>query len=78
MVFNADFNDMLDKHIKSGADITMMYFDNTNDPTNVDQDGVYMVTDDNGRVTDMCYAESKHRSNKKSMDVYIMKTSLLL
>ena len=78
VVFNADFNDMLDKHIKSGADISLMYFDNTNDTTNVDQDGVYMVTDDTGRVTDMCYAESKHRSNKKSMDVYIMKTSLLL
>ena len=26
----------------------------------------------------MCYSEGKHRSNKKSMDAYIMKTTLLI
>lgn len=78
VVFNADFKDMLDKHIKSGADITLMYFDNGGDKTNVDQDGVYMKTDENGRVTDMCYAETRHHSNKKSMDMYIMKKTLLI
>ena len=26
----------------------------------------------------MCYSEGKHRSNKKSMDTYIMKTTLLI
>lgn len=78
VVFNADFNDMLDKHVKSGADITLMYFDNSDDKTNCDFDGVYMKTDENDWITDMCYSESKHRSNKKSMDMYIMKTTLLI
>ena len=31
VICNADFQDMLDKHIKSGADITLMYFDNSDD-----------------------------------------------
>jgi glucose-1-phosphate adenylyltransferase len=38
---------MLDKHIKSGADISIMYFDNTDNATNCDYDGVYLKTDDN-------------------------------
>ncbi len=42
MICNADFQDMLDKHIKSGADITLMYFDNSDDSTNCDYDGVYL------------------------------------
>lgn len=78
VIFNVDFQDMLDKHIKSGADMTLMYFDNSDDATNCDYDGVYLKTDDSERVLDMCYSEGKHRSNKKSMDVYIMKTTLLI
>mgnify|MGYP000093239186 FL=1 len=78
MICNADFQDMLDKHIKSGADITLMYFDNSDDSTNCDYDGVYLKTDEDDKVLDMCYSEGKHRSNKKSMDAYIMKTTLLI
>lgn len=78
VVFNADFNDMLDKHIKSDADITVMYYDVTGDETNVDFDGVYMKTDEDDAITNMCYSEVKHRSNKKNMDVYIMRRTLLI
>ena len=78
VICNADFQDMLDKHIKSGADITLMYFDNSDDSTNCDYDGVYLKTDEDDKVLDMCYSEGKHRSNKKSMDAYIMKTTLLI
>lgn len=56
----------------------MMYFDNSDDSTNCDYDGVYLKTDEDDKVLDMCYSEGKHRSNKKSMDVYIMKTTLLI
>ncbi len=52
---------MLDKHIKSGADITLMYFDNSDDSTNCDYDGVYLKTDEDDKVLDMCYSEGKHR-----------------
>ncbi|MGN0416740.1 glucose-1-phosphate adenylyltransferase subunit GlgD [Anaerostipes faecalis] len=79
VVFNADFNDMLDKHIKSDADISVMYFDIDGDETNVDYDGVYMKTDDeSGQIINMCYSDGKQRSNKKNMDVYIMKRTLLI
>ena len=43
-----------------------------------DYDGVYLKTDEDDKVLDMCYSEGKHRSNKKSMDAYIMKTTLLI
>lgn len=78
VIFNSDFNDMLEKHIDSGADISMMYFDNSDDATNCDYDGVYLKPDESGRITDMCYSETKHRYGKKSMDVYIMKRELLI
>ena len=48
---------MLDKHIKSGADITLMYFDNSDDSTNCDYDGVYLKTDEDDKILDMCYSE---------------------
>ena len=59
MIFNSDFNDMLEKHIDSGADISMMYFDNSDDATNCDYDGVYLKPDESGRITDMCYCGDK-------------------
>ena len=78
MVYTADYNTFLQTHIESGADITLMYFDNSDDSTNCDYDGVYLKTDEDDKVLDMCYSEGKHRSNKKSMDAYIMKTTLLI
>ena len=78
MIYTADYNTFLQSHIESGADITLMYFDNSDDSTNCDYDGVYLKTDEDDKVLDMCYSEGKHRSNKKSMDAYIMKTTLLI
>ena len=51
---------------------------NSDDATNCDYEGVYLKTDEDDKVLDMCYSEGKHRSNKKSMDTYIMKTTLLI
>ncbi|MDD4371193.1 MAG: glucose-1-phosphate adenylyltransferase subunit GlgD [Anaerostipes sp.] len=78
VIFNSDFNEMLDKHIESGADISLMYFDNSDDATNCDYDGVYLQTDETEKITDMCYSEIKHSSSKKSMDAYIMRRQLLI
>ena len=36
-----------------------MYFDNSDDATNCDYEGVYLKTDEDDKVLDMCYSEGK-------------------
>jgi len=76
-IYTQDFNKVLDAHIKSKNDITMLYqIVNNADQNFVLCDSVKM--DDNERVTDM----SKNLGNKKrqtiSLETYVMSKALLM
>lgn len=78
-VYNGTYDKMLDFHINSGADITMLY--------NVEDDNRYtgerfkdtrIMTDDiTGRVIDMELNSTVARSNKVGMDIYLIRKDLL-
>lgn len=75
-VFNMTFSDMLASHIRTGADITMMY--------NVGEDGagdrfgdLRLALDGDGRVRDLELDPYRPRTKNQCCDVYIMEKTLL-
>lgn len=76
-IFNTTFHDMLEQHIKTGADITIMYNDETAfDPEDQYED-LRLMVDSRGRVTDMEIDPYRPGSPHKSCDVVLMEKTLL-
>lgn len=76
-IFNTTFHDMLEQHIKTGADITIMYNDETTfDPQDQYED-LRLMVDSRGRVTDMEIDPYRPGSPHKSCDVVLMEKTLL-
>lgn len=78
LIFNNTFNDMVDFHKKSGADVTVMY----NTVSDADSDFLsrhtVIETAADGKVTDMIKFHHNPKSKKVSLDTYIISRSLLL
>ena len=75
-IFNSTFDDMLAAHVKSGADITIMYSAAGKvDPEDINDD-LRLVMDDTGRVTAMELDSYNPQSSARSDDVLIMEKSL--
>ncbi len=78
-LFNMCFDDMMDAHMKTGADITILYnvarFEAADDSSQSQR--VYLDMDQNGRVRDIEIDPIMPRYQSLSMDVYIMEKSLL-
>lgn len=77
-VYHMTYNDMLDYHLKSGADITILY--NTED--NAVQSGklfqdLRLGLDENGRVTDLVFRPQNPGLSNVGMDTYLIKKDLL-
>lgn len=76
-MYNTTYNDMLDFHIKSGADVTCLY--------NVEQehsDGIRfketrMLLDETGRVRDIMFNSDSSSYPNIGMDIYLLKKDLL-
>ncbi|MEZ4357640.1 MAG: glucose-1-phosphate adenylyltransferase subunit GlgD [Eubacteriales bacterium] len=78
-IYNETYDRLLDYHINSGADITMLY--------NVEENPEYtgerfkdtriIMDDETGRVIDMELNPSVPRSNKIGMDIYLIRKDLL-
>ncbi|MCI2057632.1 MAG: glucose-1-phosphate adenylyltransferase subunit GlgD [Oscillibacter sp.] len=73
LVVNLPLADILDSHIKSGADITAVCGD---DSFRV-EDGTYFQLSPEGRVTDVLYHLNTPRGNR-SLEVYLLSRELLL
>ncbi|MCI2057436.1 MAG: glucose-1-phosphate adenylyltransferase subunit GlgD [Oscillibacter sp.] len=72
LVVNLPLSDILEQHIKSGADITAVC---GNDSFRV-ENGTYFQMDDAGRVTDVLYHLNTPRGYR-SLEVYILSKELL-
>lgn len=77
IICNIDYRDALKKHKESGNDITVIY-------KTIDEDSIYNVgaftqlkLDDDGRVMSLETNSNKLKTDKISMEMYIMEKSLL-
>lgn len=77
-IFNTTFNEMLDRHIKTGADITIMYNMEPLEPAEPQFDDLRLELDENtGRVRDLMINPYRPTSGCRSCDVFIMQKELL-
>lgn len=77
MVCNLTYDDVLDYHIQNDADITIIYKeDKTASPAHLSRNTL-LITDEDGRVWDMEVKPSGPKSNKISMEMYILEKNLL-
>ena len=73
LVANLPLADVLDKHISSGADISVVC---ANDSFTI-EDGTYFEKDENGRVTEVLYHLQTPRGYR-SLETYVLSTKLLM
>lgn len=76
-VFNTTFDDMMKKHMESGADITILYNVPGEGELFSDADRTYLKLDENNRVVDIEVSPHLHSYPNVSMDVYLMDKALL-
>lgn len=75
-IFNMRFNDMLQAHIDTGADITLLYNEvPTLDPEAQNND-LRLTLDAGDRVLDLELNPYRPKSNKQSCDVFILEKNL--
>ena len=76
-IYNTTFTDMLAQHIRTGADITIMY----NEEAGFDPEDQYMdlrlALHESGRVTDLQLDPYRPLSGLQSCDTYVMEKTLL-
>ncbi len=76
-IFNTTFNDMLDQHIASGADITVMYNEIADfSPEDQNRD-LRLELDESGRITGLELDPYRPRTSFQSCDVFILDKQLL-
>lgn len=77
VIFNTTFEDMLKKHVDTGADVTLMYnIDPHFSPEDQNRDLRLLMKDD-GRITEMEWNPYRPRTNARSCEVLIMEKKLL-
>ena len=76
-IYNTTFTDMLAQHIRTGADVTIMY----NEEAGFDPEDQYMdlrlTLHESGRVTDLQLDPYRPLSDLQSCDTYVMEKTLL-
>ncbi len=77
MVYNIDYNEILDYHLQKNADITILYKERADDDEDFNLCTMVKTSRD-GRITDMESNPNRITNKKMSMETYIMKKSLLL
>ena len=77
VVMNLDLTAMMEQHVETGADITILYAeDGSLRPEEQNQD-LRLILDEKGRVTDMELDAYRPHSMNRSADVMILKKELL-
>jgi len=77
-IYSALYDEMVERHIQSGSDITILY----NDEDNIGEyesrfKDVRLYTDENDRVIDIEYNSLNSKSRKAGMDIYLIRKDLL-
>ena len=75
VVFNTTFDDMIESHENTGADITVMY---NRDATKYGSPSYILEVDNDGFVKDMLYNPQKSSSNKCSLGVICLRRDMLV
>ena len=76
-IYNTTYNEVIDHHIQTGSDITVMY--NVEEEFTKDDyyERLYMEMDQDGRVTDLECNPYLPMSHNVGMDTYVMEKTLL-
>lgn len=77
VVYNTTYNDMFDFHMETGADITMLYYNDVNDIVAGTDDNITIDVDDNGKVSNIRKYEASDAYKKVGLGVYIIRKDLL-
>lgn len=75
MILNTTFNDFVDKHEQSGADISIMY---NRDGTKFGTPNYILDVDRKGYVKDLLYNPDKSASNRCSLGIVVLRRELLI
>jgi len=76
-LYNTTYTDMIAKHIKTGADITIMYNDVTAFDPNDQFDDLRLRLDEKGRIYDLQIDPSRPMTPSSSCDAFVMEKTLL-
>ncbi len=77
-LFNTTFEEMISRHIDTGADITIMYNHEAHSAQDFDTfDDLRLCVDERGRITDMQLNPYHPGNQLRSCDVYVMEKTLL-
>ncbi len=76
-IFNTTFQAMINQHIQSGADITIMYNEETAFSPDDQHEDLFLIMEPNGRVADMECNPHRPSTNNRSCDVFLMEKPLL-
>jgi len=77
-IYSTTYNDLLEKHIESGADITMMYYDMAGVEAEELKEFGLLRLNEEGRVIDLQEKPLSPKGSLVSMAVYVLKRELLI
>lgn len=78
VICNMRYDDALEYHKETGADITMIYNDLSDEEIDEIRNVTVLELDENSRVTSMADSPRFHKSNHVSMSMMIMERALLI
>ena len=77
-VYHEDYNRIIERHFRTGADITVLYNDVHRNGASKSPESVYLDCDLNGNVTAISRGGTGNSGTKRGMDTYFMSASLLV
>lgn len=77
IIYNTTYNEMIERHITTGADITIMYSQCPSCDPEDQYDDLRLTVDESGRVTDLAVNPYRPKSNSQSCDAFLMEKTLL-
>lgn len=77
MLYNIDFNEVVDAHIKNQADVTAVYKDLSDKSEAAIKHFTLLDINEEGRVTDIEVQPYYPKSSKASLEVYVLEKALL-
>lgn len=78
IVLNMDLTPMMEQHLSSGADITMLYCDDGGNVSEESERDLRFVMDENRRIIDMELDSYRPKSISRSCDILILHKDLLM
>lgn len=76
VVCTLNYSDIVNEHIASGADITMVYGINKNTFSPL-KNPIEIVEDETGRITKISYTDNAEKDTKLFMNIFVMRRSTL-